>query len=86
MVNEGGDGEYPIDDDGYVPCQEPVAPVLQSIEVSAKDVFVSLFVGVLVTSKFQRLSDAAFPVEANGLQVMASTLLCCLSSASNDFK
>ena len=86
MVNEGGDGECPIDDDSDVPCQKSVAPVLQPIEVSSKNVFVGLLVGVLITSEFQRLSDAAFPVETNGLQVMASALFRCVSSASNDLK
>ena len=41
--------------------------------------------GVISVASNQ-FSDAAFPVETNGLQVMTSALFCCVSSASNDLK
>ena len=86
MVDEGCNSKNPINDDSNMSRQKSVAPVLQAVEISCKNIFMCLFICILISCQLQCFSDTTLSIKADGFQLMTSTLFGCVCSPSDDLK
>ena len=66
IVDEGCDSKHPVNDDADMTRQKSVAPVFQAIEISCKNVFMGLFICILIACQLECFSNTTFSIKADG--------------------
>ena len=62
----GFDSKHPVNDDADMTRQKSVAPVFQAIEISCKNVFMGLFICILIACQLECFSNTTFSIKADG--------------------